>query len=279
MLLKLIKRIRMRIIRNRISLNAERVSNKRVYLEWWSRKQNVGDSLAPIIYQWMLERKGIDPTRKTKKATHLMAVGSILGMGCFDAVVWGSGIHCESTARNVVTQSVYRKYDIRSVRGPITRMLLTTAGYSCPERYGDPAVLMPMIYEVGVQQKRYQISVILHLSRIENKMERGLHYIDVRTEDYRCFITQILQSERVISSSLHGIILAEAYGVPAVFLNDEMDNEIWKFFDWYYSTGRTNVRFARSIQEAIHMEPMELPDLEVMQKETLQSFPYDLWMK
>lgn len=56
-----------------------------------------------------------------------------------------------------------------------------------------------------------------------------------------------------------------------------MDNEILKFFDWYLSTGRSNIKIAKSVDEAVHLNPMELPNLSQMQKNIMRAFPYDLW--
>jgi pyruvyltransferase len=101
--------------------------------------------------------------------------------------------------------------------------------------------------------------------------------IDIRTDDYRKFIDELCSCEKIISSSLHGIILAEAYGIPAVFLGEKRDSEMFKYYDWYISTGRKIVRYASSLDEAIKMEPMELPDLTAMQETIMNAFPYDLW--
>ena len=78
---------------------------------------------------------------------------------------------------------------------------------------------------------------------------------------------------------MHGIILAETYGIPAIFLNQGISDQSMKFLDWYYSTGRTNIKMASSVSEALKMKPMELPDLSKMQEELIRVFPYDLWEK
>ena len=75
---------------------------------------------------------------------------------------------------------------------------------------------------------------------------------------------------------INGIILAETYGVPAVLLYKSYES-IFKFEDWYYSTGRYNVVVAQTIQEAMTIEPMKLPDLKSMQKALLDAFPADVF--
>lgn len=102
--------------------------------------------------------------------------------------------------------------------------------------------------------------------------------ISTLTTDYGSFIDQITQCELVISSSLHGIILAESYGIPAVlFLPPALDNTLFKYQDYYYSTGRHSFPVATTIEEALKTKPCELPSLEKMQDKLLEVFPYDLW--
>lgn len=272
-------RIRSFINRNNVSIGGEKAKKNYINLEWWHKKENIGDTLAKVVFEWMIENNNLDKNKKTKNTVHLMTIGSLIGMYDFDTVVWGSGIHCVDNVKKVYIQRKYRKYDIRAVRGPITASILKSAGYQVNDIYGDPAILMPYIYNNNLQ-KKYKVSMILHLSQksLNNDIsEKDIHLIDVETDNYKKFIDEILESELVISSSLHGIILAETYGVPAIFLKNGMENEIMKFFDWYLSTERNTIVMANSIEEALKMSPMPLPNLSKMQKNLLNSFPIDLW--
>ena len=274
-----IKKVAYRLCRNQYSINGKKIERHRVSLEYWSKENNVGDALAPVILDWMLKKNNISRDQKVGKAVHLLTVGSILGMGRypFDAVVWGSGIHCFSTMCRIIRYKNVRKLDIRAVRGPITRQILILNGYHCPEIYGDPAILMPLVYQPKSNREDNTIGIVRHFESADLAVDNKLKKIDTRTTDYEEFIDQICKCSKIISSSLHGIILAESYGVPAVFLQENMDNELIKFYDWYYSTNRKNIKIAYSIEEAIEMEPMSLPDLEKMRKNLLEQFPYDLW--
>lgn len=271
------KRIMNQLRRNKLSINDTHVEKNRIHLEYWSQKVNLGDALAPVIYEWMLQKNGLDAAKKTKKTIHLLTVGSLLGMGNFDAVVWGTGFHTFGSIRSIVNKRIYRKYDVRAVRGPFSAEVLKMSGYACSEVYGDPAILMPLIYQPQTQPKKFRYSAILHQDHKNVPLPEDMHYIDITTDDYQSAITQIVQSERVISSSLHGIILAEAYGVPAVFLGNDMQYEVIKFYDWYYSTNRKNVLIANSVDESVQMIPMPLPELGQMQKMLIEAFPVDLW--
>lgn len=277
--------IKLRIFRNEYGLK-DRLSKKNVVNIEYSTVDNIGDSLSPVIVNWMLKQKGIDGEKKLSRTKHLLAVGSVVGRGRFDASIWGSGILKERSKWIIERQHLYRKYEICAVRGPVTRKAFLDAGYSCAEIYGDPAILMPEIYKTTVNEKRYDFSLILHhRTEIADQADESnyqfvvpsyIHTIDPKTDDYKFFIDEIVSSKYVISSSLHGIILAESYHVPAIFLNWGMEDQTVKFEDWYLSTNR-KMKYASSLEEALRMTPMPLPDLEEMRKNLIKSFPYHLW--
>lgn len=275
----MLDKITRKIFRNEMTISGEHVKKKQVNLEWWSKRKNLGDVLSEVVYEWMLQNEGINPNDKVRKTTHLFGIGSVIGMGNFDAVIWGSGVHTFKTIKDIMSQNRYRKYDIRAVRGPVTESILKTCGYECPQVYGDPAILMKEIYMPCNIKKNIDISAILHIDHTNLQRIEGVHYIDMNTSDYKSVINEIVASKKIISSSLHGIILAETYGVPAIFLADGMKNELLKFYDWYYSTQRMNVYVAETLEEAIQMQPMPLPQLDMMRRNLKETFPYDLWEK
>lgn len=266
--------------RNRKGLNGEKSHKNTVNLEWVDNG-NLGDSLGPVIYNWMLQRKGLSVDQAARKTFHLFTCGSLIGVGIFDTVIWGSGIHIVDNIKSLLSMKGIREYDIRAVRGPVTERILLDCGYQCPDIYGDPAILMPFIYQPENSDKKQDVSLVLHYYlKNQNTLGRDdCHLLNIATADYRAFINEICESRKVISSSLHGIILAETYGVPAVFLNTGgyVDKALLKYYDWYYSTGRYNVKIARTVEEALEMEPMPIPNLSAMQSQLMEAFPYDLW--
>ena len=74
------------LLRNRIDYNGNRFDPNTVHLEWWQRKENVGDYIASVVYAWMT--RDIDLSRPKRKGIHLTTVGSLLGGGNYDATVW-----------------------------------------------------------------------------------------------------------------------------------------------------------------------------------------------
>lgn len=271
------------IVRNRYLSNGKLAKKHRVNLEYWDKVVNIGDQISKPIVEWMLERKGLRLDQRVKHTSHLLALGSIIGCGHFDATIWGSGINTPIATYRTGRWRKSVKYDVKAVRGPLTKQVLESFGYDCSQCvFGDPGILMPYLYVPESSEKKYGISVIKHFKTAhgENETTEGVyHFINVETDDYKEFINEIVASGKVISSSLHGIILSEAYGVPAVFLNENgsMDREIVKYYDWYYSTGRRNVYSARTIEEAVSASPMPLPDLQEMRDKLMDSFPYEMW--
>jgi len=274
----MLKKIYVFIMRNRIILRHEWRSSrkKRVNLHW-TGKVNLGDYLSVVVFDYMTARENINQDKKISKTKHLYAVGSIIGFGFQNATIWGSGILSlpASFGNRQKYNHFLRKLDIRLVRGPQTREFLIKKGYRCPEKYGDPAVLMPLIYTPQKAEIKKDYMVVLHKDTyIENE-----NAVSMATTDYKAFIDKIANSKKVISSSLHGIILAEVYGVPAVLLEDTPTREsMFKFDDYYRSTKRFDYPVAKSIEEAVKITPPPLPDnFDEMRKDLSESFPYDLW--
>ena len=264
------------INRDRIILdNPDRKAvENQVNLQWYSEcrldgKENIGDYLGVPIFHYMLERFSICQDKDVGKTKHLYTVGSIIFFGHQNATIWGSGLLCKP--KFLFPKP---KLDIRAVRGPNTRRELLKLGYECPEVYGDPGILMPLVYTPNCINKTKEYGVIYHKAvtlSVDNR-------IAIMDTDYRQVINQIVSCKLIISSSLHGIILAEAYGVPAILLKDNRtDFSLFKYEDYYYSTGRTTFPVVSSIEEALHTIPANIPELNQMRKQLLEVFPKDLW--
>jgi len=265
--------------RNNKILNQKgrKTKKNRVNLHWWSteradEKENLGDYLSYIVVQEMLSKKGLSLDTPISKTKHLYGIGSIIQGGAQNATIWGSGLKNGNKDFNWLTR-LTRKLDIRLVRGPQTRKALLDNGYNCPEKYGDPAIIMPLIYKPNRQKKIKDYLVVLHLATALDIKE----YLSPVCKGYKKFIDELCSAKLVISSSLHGIILAEAYGIPAILLMDKETNNMFKYNDYYYSTGRYEYPIARNVEEALKMKPAALPDVSQLQKNILETFPYDLW--
>lgn len=245
---------------------------------------NLGDYFGVVVVNWMLQQKGLSLDDYVDKKRHLLTVGSGAIKSYQNMTIWGSGVERElpQRFRRFFQKSWFRKLDIRAVRGPLSRKYLMKLGHQVPEVYGDPAILMPLIY-AGLTGggKEYEVSVIPQLVTEKGIREKypDAHIISMNTNNYESVIDQISQSKLIISSSLHGVILADAYGVPSVWYRGLQKDIDFKYLDYYASTGRKPETTPTSIEEAMDTDPLPLPDLKPLQEGLLKSFPYDLWNK
>lgn len=240
---------------------------------------NLGDTLGKVIIKHLLDKKNIDIDRTIKTTKHFNCVGSNILHSYQDATIWGSGIEYQPTRYNYLfTKLSCRKLDIRAVRGPLTKEYLEKMGFYVPNIYGDPAILMPFIYNPEVK-KKYKYSIIPQFAVERSFREKypKENIISMNTDNYRQVIDDIKSSEVIFTSSLHGIILAEAYNVPAVFFRGLSKSIDFKYNDYYLSTGRTDICIANTFEEAKDMSPLPIPNLTKLQQGLLDSFPYDLW--
>lgn len=243
---------------------------------------NLGDTLALPIINFLLSKKGIKIDKPISSKRHLFTVGSG-GLRSFqDTTIWGTGIMYDGLKGfwfEKYWDANHRHLDIRAVRGPLTRDVFLKLGHKCPEIYGDPGILMPLIYQPKDVEKTHDYMVIPQYTS-ENEVRKyipGEMIISMNTNDYKSVIDKIVSCKKIYSSSLHGIILAEAYGVPAVFFRGIHPVIDFKYKDYYASTGRYDVPMAGSLAEAFSFEAPKLPDLTKLQRNLIDAFPYDLW--
>ncbi|WP_186458200.1 polysaccharide pyruvyl transferase family protein [Neorhizobium alkalisoli] len=127
---------------------------------------------------------------------------------------------------------------VHATRGPFTRALL--APDSGPGVYGDPLWLLPRFHTAPVE-KRYELGVILHLSELADRSYSAKPLPDhVRynlspedagsiklintvtaptTAALRERLDEILACKRIVSTSLHGMVFAESYGIPCLYFS------------------------------------------------------------
>ena len=132
---------------------------------------------------------------------------------------------------------------IHAVRGPLTRSALLAQGIECAEVYGDPALLLPRFFNPRVE-KKYDIGIVPHYADKGHPwVERNRQRPNVRVIDIESgieeFVGAVLSCETILSSSLHGLICADAYGLPAAWirLSNRLDGGSFKFRDYRLSIG------------------------------------------
>jgi pyruvyltransferase len=225
---------------------------------------NFGDALSPKIVEKIIKKNLVNDKSYGQK---MLAVGSILHFAKDNDVIWGSGLN----GKVPLGSHKFTALDVRAVRGPLTRKFLISKGIKCPEVYGDPALLMSLLFPELKASPTLDYIVIPNMNEMDEF--KNFPNLVLPTQDCMAVVEQILKAKFVIAGSLHGIVVAEAFGIPARLIRITEKENIFKYKDYYYGTGRKKFRIAYSLQEAIEMggEPMPIVDLNLL----LESFPYD----
>ncbi len=246
-------------------------------LFYWQQKEfvNFGDYLSVKIVERILDSP-VAIYKKTKVPKQkLLALGSLLYFANSGDVLWGTGSNHKQTNK---TDYNFTNLDVRAVRGPLTRAFIyDNFGIECPEIYGDPALLLPYLFPEFKKKKspKYPFIFIPHIYERHLFSKDDGDHIVFPTEPWNEVIEKILDSEFVISSSLHGIIVAEAYGIPARYVRLSEKEPLFKYQDYYFATGRTDFNFATSIEEAIEM--MGEPSIQFDPERLYNAFPFEFW--
>ncbi len=205
-----------------------------IYAHWW-RGDNFGDSATPYLIEKLSGKRAVWAQPRPGIVTY-MVTGSILTSPASEhCIIWGCGI--------IDTESpILRPLEICAVRGKITRNRLLDCGYECPEIYGDPVLLLPRLYRPNVS-KKYALGIVPHwmdLAKVyaDYGSEREVLIVHVNDPVERV-IRDILSCEKIVSSSLHGIVAADAYGIPnhRVEFSDEVHGRNIKFCDYWSAVG------------------------------------------
>jgi pyruvyltransferase len=205
---------------------------------------NFGDLIGPVIVDRIAAELNLIQPPDTRR---LVAVGSIMKLTRPGDVVWGTGVNGKSMDVGAAPD-----LDVRAVRGPRTRNMLREHGTDVPEIFGDPALLWPRYWprEHYLQQNpgtRYAVGVVPNFH--DRATMTGPHVIDPLGPLHEV-IRDIALSDFVCGSSLHGIIIAEAFGIPARLVKPGAE-DAFKYDDYYYGTGRDSYDVAMTVEEAI----------------------------
>ena len=214
-------------------------------LRYFAGLFNWGDDINPVLYEMITGRKPVKMHVLDKTPEeHLMMCGSILNFANEHSVIWGSGfMHRKNTLEGC---SMDFAKQVHAVRGPLTAKRLGELGIEVDVPYGDPAMLIPRFQQLGEVLPRYEYGVVPHYIdklRVEGWPDDILR-IDVGDDTFT-FINQVLKCKKIISSSLHGLILADMFNIPALWvkLSNNLAGDDMKFHDYFASIGRKDVEF------------------------------------
>ncbi len=224
-----------------------------IKLFWFKDKINFGDYLNKDLVPYFTNKQ-IDWVPNNYSEEYYMAIGSILHLATDKTIVWGSGLISDNYL------PIKSPKEILAVRGPLTRNKLLNAKIKCPEIFGDPALIMPSLFYPRID-KKYELGIIPHYVDKKhkfffNKFNENVKIIDIEQENYQEFISDVLSCKKIISSSLHGLIISDAYDIPCLRakFSDQIVGGDFKFNDYFLSVNRL-------IQKPIYIDETNLESI------------------
>lgn len=261
---------------------------KREFSVYWSSHrfirgenwENFGDALVPFLINKI---SGADvcwkpiKNKSTKKV--YLVIGSILELAGKKNIVWGAGI--------IKANSQISRTKILAVRGPISYSRVLASGMKMKKIWGDPALLLPFYFSAPKKSKSYKTLITPHyidydIAKKEFDGKKDLTFLDLKVGDIEGVISEIATADFIFSSSLHGLIVAHTYGVPAIWVkfSDKLDGDDIKFNDYFLSVGIRLYKpylFTEGLLEKKFEKDIKLPDLKVLnqvQQNLLESCPF-----
>lgn len=201
------------------------------------RVGNFGDLLGPLVTSMVLPAVGLAAGARPPEPRRLLTVGSILHLARDGDTVWGSGVN----GKEPVESHRARRLDVRAVRGPATAAWVQEhLQIEVPPVFGDPALLLPVLLpELLDVDRTTRLSVVPNLHDL-SRYAGHPDLVDPRG-DPLAVVSRIARSEAVVTSSLHGLVVAEAFGIPCALVRAGVEPE-FKYLDYAGGTGRGELR-------------------------------------
>lgn len=211
-------------------LNIEKINNSKwlnfkiLIYKLINGKYSIKDCIKSDELNYILNKKGI------------FAIGSVIGWySSKNIIVWGSGILSQ--------EDKICPAKFLAVRGKYTQQKLEDLGYKAPKIIGDPALLLPLVKRDESPMKN-GIAIIphyIHYDFLKSQFKDRDVLIINMLDDIEVILNQIQASTLTLSTSLHGIIVSHAYGVPSLWVKyknlekRQLSGDNIKFYDYFSS--------------------------------------------
>lgn len=196
---------------------------------------NVGDAVGARIIENIVRRGVRIIGEASSPFPNIIGIGSIAHWADRNSTLWGCGLISD---RIQLSETPAR---VLALRGYLTHDILSARGIRCGNVIADPGLLLPDL--IAPSTPRFDVGIVPHyVDRdsvfVERCRQEGIPVIDVfaSPEEYVDLLTSC---RRILSSSLHGIIFAHAYGIKAAWvrISDNVYGDGFKFRDYYSSLG------------------------------------------
>ena len=211
----------------------------KVPLNYFTFRPNFGDLLSPWLVQKMT---GCEVRVAERSKPHYMVIGSVVSQSTDQTIIWGAGAYGTEGKGEVAAGATYT-----AVRGPLTQAKLSASkgfGIDTPEVYGDPTLLLPLYFTPEVPI-RYEYGVVVRWNERQwanATYGDGVKLIDLANEDIESVIRDFLSCRRIITSSLAGMVVADAYGIPSAWIASRSPRGgVFKYYDYFASVNAFRV--------------------------------------
>lgn len=230
-----------------------------VNLKYFQKYPNAGDQFSRVVAQHYFSPIVNSCNNRRLAEPNLLLLGSILEWSDAMSYVCGTGLISHGSRLHTPPRQ------INCLRGPLSAYYLKKQGMDATSSFGDPGILASRIFP-QTESSSARIGIIPHYidSRspwLEFCRQKGVPIINVLSplEEY---FENLQRCEIILSSSLHGIIFAHAYGKPALWieLSDQIIGDGFKFFDYYLSIGIPPEKVTR-LHISDTMDPYEIAKL------------------
>ena len=270
-------------------------------LYWYRTETNFGDAFSPMAVRYCF---GTTVCPAGKWSADLVAEGSVLGFTLFrdmldlnpfqkgilatrafanrilrrPLTVWGSGLMFPINAPR--SKVMIRRPQFFALRGERTRQELIAAGMldrGCEVALGDPGIFMPEVLGLCSRQQG-PLGFVVHAFHWQSGFVEAYHreHPEIRLIDPRqspkVVASEIAGCSAIYSSSLHGLVVADALGIPNrwVALETPYATRLlnrFKFDDYYSAFGiRREPCTIREISEAPVYDPISQDALRSAKK-------------
>ncbi len=203
---------------------------------YWNKKKNFGDELGHLLLKHFCH---FDCNWSEPGHANIVNVGSILELlpADYDGIIAGCGMLHESSRLE------FPKAKIFGVRGCYTAARIT---YTENLVLGDPGLLADEL--VPLRDKEFDLGLVPHWT--DKTLETNPTFLKYNpkiirvSDDPLKVISEIGKCKKIVSSSLHGIILADAFNIPRrielaprMLTHPQQEGGLFKWKDYSSSLG------------------------------------------
>lgn len=222
---------------NNLKFSFSNIRSEKHLVFYWDYEQNWGDSINEFIFESILGEKVYSANKvfNLRKQEIITGIGSVLNSKLTNYSIWGSGFLSDKHTL------IHSPNEVLAVRGKKTDKKIKELFGISSDQFGDPGLLFKEFYKPK-HSKKFQLGIIPHFKELDEKVVYEIQRkfgsdinIISPTLDVFQFADEVSKCENILSSSLHGLVLAESYGIPTsrISISKKLIGGNFKFEDYY----------------------------------------------